>query len=96
MTDNAARQAAINRLAVALNIPEEILTVITPGPGATSTEALRAIEPNPHRCHQDPAWYCDGGYEFGPCREVNPGDNCPDPACNRYNGRCPCNCHQEG
>lgn len=49
MTDNAARQAAINRLAVALNIPEEIITVITPGPGATSTEALRAIEPNPHR-----------------------------------------------
>lgn len=49
----------------------------------------------PHRCHQDPAWHCDGGYEFGPCRETNPGDNCPDPDCNRYNGRCPCNCHQK-
>lgn len=50
---------------------------------------------NPHRCHQDPAWYCDEGNEYGPCQEINPGDNCPDPACNRYNGRCPCNCHQK-
>lgn len=47
-----------------------------------------------HTCSDGLGWECHEGDQYTLCSVAVPGDECQDPECNRYTGRCPCDCHQ--